>query len=182
MYSWTLITGDTPTTSDARSLRQSLGTFPTGVCLVTTVSEGGKREGMTINSFAAVSLVPPLILWSIRDDTRSADVFISGRHFILSVLAATQEPVARHFARPAPDKFSAWESEFEVGIGGCPRLRGSVATFECTTYSRHQEGDHTILLGQVERHARTEAPPLLLHMGQMGSLWDLARALTPVDS
>ena len=178
MYSWTLITGDTPVTSDARALRQSLGAFPTGVCLVTTVSEDGKREGMTINSFAAVSLVPPLILWSIRDDTRSADAFIGGRHFVLSVLAATQQPLAMHFARPAPDKFVAWEHEFEVGIGGCPRLRESVATFECTTYSRHQEGDHTILLGQVERHNRTQTPPLLLHMGQMGSLWDLAGSKT----
>jgi Flavin reductase like domain len=107
MYSWTLITGDTPVTTDARSFRQSLGTFPTGVCLVTTVSTDGKCEGMTINSFASVSLDPPLILWSIRDDARSADAFIGGRHFILSVLAASQRQIALHFARPARDKFAA---------------------------------------------------------------------------
>ncbi len=53
----------------------------------------------------------------------------------------------------------------------------SVATFECTTYSRYQEGDHTILLGRVEKHRRTETPPLLLHMGQMGSLWELAQSM-----
>ena len=177
MYSWTLITGDTPVTTDARSFRQSLGTFPTGVCLVTTVSPEGKCEGMTINSFASVSLDPPLILWSIRDDARSADAFISGRHFILSVLSASQRPLAHHFARPAPDKFADWRDHFDFdnAIGGCPRLRESVATFECSTYSRHQEGDHTILLGRVEQHTRSEAAPLLLHMGQMGSLWDLAK-------
>src|ERR1700722_14626774 len=112
MYSWTLITGDTPTTSDARSLRQSLGSFPTGVCLVTTVALDGKREGMTINSFASVSLTPPLILWSIRDETRSADSFVSGRCFILSVLAAAQSDLALHFAKPAHDKFAAWEAAF----------------------------------------------------------------------
>ena len=177
MYSWTLITGDTPITRDARAFRQSLGTFPTGVCLVTTASEHGKREGMTINSFASVSLAPPLILRSSRDDTRSADAFIAGRYFILSVLAASQRELAAHFARPAVDKFAAWESEFDDGIGGCPRLRQSVATFECTTYSRHQEGDHTILLGLVESHSRTAAAPLILHMGQMGSLWDLAQSV-----
>lgn len=177
MYSWTLITGDTPVTTDAKSFRQSLGTFPTGVCLVTTVSPDGKCEGMTINSFASVSLDPPLILWSIRDDARSADAFISGRHFILSVLSASQRALAFHFARPAPDKFADWRSEFDFnnGIGGCPRLHGTVATFECTTYSRHQEGDHTILLGRVEHHARTEAEPLLLHLGKMGSLLELAK-------
>jgi flavin reductase (DIM6/NTAB) family NADH-FMN oxidoreductase RutF len=177
MYSWTLITGDTPVTVDARSFRRSLATFPTGVCLVTTVSGEGKREGMTINSFAAVSLDPPLILWSIRDAARSADAFVSARHFVLSVLAATQQPLAMHFARPSTDKFLSFGPQFDVGIGGCPRLRSSVATFECTTYSRHQEGDHTILLGRVESHSRTEDPPLLLHMGSMGSLAELAQTL-----
>jgi flavin reductase (DIM6/NTAB) family NADH-FMN oxidoreductase RutF len=164
MYSWTLITGDVPQTPDARSFRQSLASFPTGVCLVTTISPDGKREGMTINSFASVSLAPPLILWSIRDDARSADAFIGGPHFILSVLA-----------RPAPDKFADWSNDFEEGIGGCPRLRESAATFECTTYSRYQEGDHTILLGRVESHSRTSALPLVLHMGEMGSLSDHAK-------
>jgi flavin reductase (DIM6/NTAB) family NADH-FMN oxidoreductase RutF len=175
MYSWTLITGDVPQTSDARALRQSLATFPTGVCLVTTLSEHGKREGMTINSFASVSLTPPLILWSIRDDARSADAFIGGPHFILSVLSTSQREIAMHFARAAPDKFVDWEHEFETGIGGCPKLRASVATFECTMYSRYQEGDHTILLGRVEHHVKSAALPLVLHMGQMGSLGDLAK-------
>ena len=123
------------------------------------------------------SLDPPLILWSIRDDARSADAFIGGRHFNLSVLAASQRELAMHFARPAADKFAAWENDFEDSLGGCPRLRHSVATFECTTYSRYQEGDHTILLGRVEKHTRTETPPLLLHMGQMGSLWELAQSV-----
>jgi len=176
MYSWALITGDTPVTLDARAFRHSLGAFPTGVCLVTTVTDGGKREGMTINSFASVSLDPPLILWSIRDDARSGEAFITGRHFILSVLAASQRPLATHFSRASPDKFADWEAEFDTGIAGCPRLRNSVATFECSTYSRHQEGDHTILLGRVEAHSRSATPPLLLHLGQMGSLWELAAA------
>jgi flavin reductase (DIM6/NTAB) family NADH-FMN oxidoreductase RutF len=174
MYSWTLITGDVPQTSDARALRQSLGTFPTGVCLVTTVAASGKREGMTINSFAPVSLAPPLILWSIRDDARSAEAFIGGPHFILSVLSAAQRDMALHFARPAADKFAGWEQGFERGLGGCPRLKHSVATFECTTYSRYQEGDHTILLGRVEHHVKSAALPLLLHLGEMGSLVELA--------
>jgi flavin reductase (DIM6/NTAB) family NADH-FMN oxidoreductase RutF len=176
MYSWAMITGDTPTTTDAFSFRQSLGCFPTGVCLVTTVTGSGRREGMTINSFSSVSLDPPLILWSIRNDARSADAFIGSQHFIVSVLAASQRELAQHFARGAPDKFAPLENAFEAGLGGCPRLRHSAATFECATYSRHAEGDHTILLGRVDRHIRTTVPAIILHQGQMGSLWDLAQS------
>jgi flavin reductase (DIM6/NTAB) family NADH-FMN oxidoreductase RutF len=93
------------------------------------------------------------------------------------VLAASQRELALHFARPAPDKFEAWEDSFETASNQCPRLRHSVASFECSVYSRHAEGDHTILLGRVERFSRSDHPPLLFHSGQMGSLWDLAGSL-----
>ena len=178
MFSWALITGDAAETVDARQLRQAFGAFPTGVCLVTTVAADGKREGMTINSFASVSLEPPLVLWSIRDDARSADAFLGARSFNLGVLAASQQDLALHFARPAPDKFDAYAESFEVAPNGCPRLKGAVATFDCSVYSRHAEGDHTIVLGRVERFTRGDAAPLLFHSGQMGSLWDLASTLT----
>ena len=177
MYSWALITGDAAETIDALQLRQALGAFPTGVCLVTTVSVTGKREGMTINSFASVSLAPPLILWSIRDDARSADAFLGTRSFNLSVLASDHRDLALHFAKPAADKFERFTDAFDVAGNGCPRLKDSVATFECSTYSRHQEGDHTILLGRVERFSHNDKLPLLFHGGQMRSLWDLAQML-----
>ena len=177
MYSWALIAGDAAETLDASRFRQALGVFPTGVCLVTTVSDRGKPEGMTINSFASVSLDPPLILWSIRDAARSADVFLAARSFNLSVLACDQQALALHFARPAPDKFERYADRFEVAANRCPRLKDSAATFECSLYTRHQEGDHTILLGRVERFARGDRTPLLFHSGQMGSLWELADTL-----
>jgi flavin reductase (DIM6/NTAB) family NADH-FMN oxidoreductase RutF len=177
VFSWALITGDAAETVDARQFRQALGTFPTGVCLVTTAAADGKCEGMTINSFASVSLDPPLILWSIRDDARSAEAFLAARAFNLSVLAAPQRELALHFARPAPDKFEAFTEAFEIAPNGCPRLKGAVATFDCSVYSRHAEGDHTILLGRVERFSCGVAAPLLFHSGQMGSLWDLANTL-----
>ncbi|CAN5587536.1 hypothetical protein BH09PSE5_BH09PSE5_43150 [soil metagenome] len=179
MYSW--LDGFGPAQQggiDARRFRQSLGGFTTGVCLVSAVSEAGKREGMTINSFASVSLDPPLVLWSIRDDARSVDIFLSARHFVISVLAASQRELAMHFARPTPDKFASCEAQFELGIGGCPRLREAVSTYECTTYSRHKEGDHSILLGKVERFTHSaELPALVYHAGQMGSVPELALAM-----
>ena len=177
MYSWAPISGDAAETLDTRRFRQALGSFPTGVCLVTTVDDSGKREGMTVNSFASVSLTPPLILWSVRDDARSADVFIGTARFVISVLAAAQRDLAMHFAKPAADKFAAWEDAFDVGLGACPRLRHSVATYECTTYSRHNEGDHTILLGRVDAFSQTDAAPLVFHGGQIGSLQELAQSI-----
>lgn len=176
MYSWIPNEGDAPQTLDAQRFRKALGSFPTGVCLVTTVNEDGKREGMTINSFASVSLAPPLILWSIRDDVRSSGAFLTSRTFVLSVLAADQAELAMHFTKPAPDKFHSCEDAFEPGIGACPRLKHSVATYECTVYSRHQEGDHTILLGRVQEFSASDDAPLVFHHGKMGSLKELAAA------
>lgn len=174
MYSWAPMLGDNAQAVDAQRFRKSLGAFPTGVCLVTTVGDDGKREGMTINSFSSVSLAPPLVLWSIRDDARSADVFLTARKFIISVLAANQGEMAMHFARPSADKFLNYESAFDAGLGGCPRLLESAATYECTTYSRYQEGDHTILLGNVQEFSHSEAEPLMFHAGRMGSIKELA--------
>lgn len=177
MYSWTSTAGDAGPALSPAQFRRALGSFPTGVCLVTTVGADGKREGMTINSFASVSLAPPLVLWSIRDDARSADAFVMSRHFIISILSGEQKALAGHFARPSADKFEAYEAQFDAGLGGCPRLAGCVATFECTTYSRYQEGDHTVMVGRVEALSTHDASPLVFHTGQMGSVWDLAAAL-----
>lgn len=182
MYAWCEADPGPPPSSDAeRRLRQSFGGFTTGVCLVTTVGPDGKREGMTINSFSSVSLAPPLVLWSVRDAARSADVFTTANAFSLSILAASQAELALHFARPAPDKFVEHEDAFEISPLGCPRLRFSVATFDCRVYSRHQEGDHTLLIGRVESlQQQADAPPLIFHGGKMGSMWELAALFPPL--
>lgn len=160
--------------ADARALRTAFSTYATGVCLVTTVTQDGKCEGMTINSFASVSLQPALLLWSIRDEARSADAFLASGRFIITVLSAAQHDLAMHFARPAEDKFAKFADAFEAGLGGCPRLRDSIATFECSTYSRHKEGDHTILIGKVERFTSNQAMPLVTYAGKLGAPSDIA--------
>ncbi|MGU7776355.1 flavin reductase family protein [Burkholderia sp. MR1-5-21] len=138
-----------------------MGAFPTGVCLVTTVGPQGKREGMTINSFASLSLSPPLILWSVCTAARSAVSFLSASHFIVNVLSIDQKALAPHFARPARDKFDAFESMFDTGLGGCPRLKASVSTFECRRHTAHEEGDHSVLIGRIERFDSTALLPLV---------------------
>ncbi len=136
MYSWTDITGDEPQTLDAARLRRTLGAYPTGVCLVTTVYDG-KREGMTINSFASVSLSPPLVLWSIRDDARSADAFISAPNFIITMLTDKQQELAMHFAKPAADKFEKYEDQFANGLGNRWRSRNPPPDRQCRKLRMH---------------------------------------------
>ena len=180
MYSW--ISLDTPAglapafTPNARALRAALGRYATGVCLVTTVAPDGKREGMTINSFASVSLNPPLVLWSISNEARSADVFLGVDRFNLSVLGAAHKELALHFARPAPDKFERYAGDIVEGRNGLPRVRGALTAYECSVYSRHVEGDHTVLIGRVEHFEGEEGAPLLFHAGKLGSLADLLPA------
>jgi len=180
MYSW--ISLDTPAalapalTPNARALRGALGRYATGVCLVTTVGAGGKREGMTINSFASVSLNPPLVLWSIGSEARSADVFLGAGRFNLSVLGAAHKELALHFARPAPDKFERFAADIVAGRNGLPRVRGALAAYECSTYSCHAEGDHSVLIGRVEHFEVEDGEPLLFHAGKLGTLADLLPA------
>ena len=176
MYSWISLDSPTHCAPDARALRESLGRFATGVCLVTTLCADGKREGMTINSFASVSLNPPLVLWSIHNDARSAPAFLSASGFNLSILNARQKPLAFHFARSAEDKFGAFEDDFIPGHNGIPRLRAALATYECSVFSRHREGDHTLLIGRVGHFEGEAADPLLFHAGKMGALAELAAA------
>jgi flavin reductase (DIM6/NTAB) family NADH-FMN oxidoreductase RutF len=176
MYSWISLESSAALAPDARALRGVLGRYPTGVCLVATVGPGGKREGMTINSFASVSLNPPLVLWSIGNEARSAEVFLSARRFNLSVLGAAHKELALHFARPAPDKFERYAGHIVEGRNGLPLVRGAPAAYECSLYSCHAEGDHAVLIGRVEHFEGEDAEPLLFHAGKLGTLADLHEA------
>ena len=184
MYSWM----DNPTfpspigegrpalAPDARVLRSLLGRYATGVCLVSMRTPEGKCEGMTINSFASVSLDPPLVLWSIAQHARSAEAFIAATHFNISVLGARHKELALHFAKPSLDKFERYAADFSLAGNGAPRLADAPAVYECVTYSRHREGDHTILIGRVEHFDGQAQEPLLFHGGQLGALGELAQA------
>jgi flavin reductase (DIM6/NTAB) family NADH-FMN oxidoreductase RutF len=151
---------------DPRDFRGALGCFPTGVCLVTTLGPEGKPEGLTINSFSSVSLDPPMILWSLARTAASAPVFRDAEYFAVNVLASGDAELSSHFAKPSPDKFSAFSKRFLEGIQGIPLLQGAAATFECHSRHRYYGGDHIILIGNVERYTWSEASPLLFHRGR----------------
>ena len=93
-------------TFDPRQLRNALGRFATGVTIVTTQTPSGKLEGLTVNSFSALSLDPPLVLWSIRKAAPSLPGFLAASRFAVNVLAADQRKLAADFATPSVDKFA----------------------------------------------------------------------------
>jgi 3-hydroxy-9,10-secoandrosta-1,3,5(10)-triene-9,17-dione monooxygenase reductase component len=155
---------------DKRDFRAALGAFPTGVCLVTALAPDGSRVGMTANSFSSVSLDPPMVLWSLARTAASAPVFRDAEYFAINVLAASDEPLSRHFSRSSADKFSEVAARFTPGIGGVPVLQGAVATFECHSRHRYYGGDHIILIGVVESYRHRDDAPMVFHRGRYSQL------------
>ena len=123
----------------------------------------GKLEGLTANSFSAVSLDPPLVLWSLQKRAPSLESFRDSGFFTVNVLGTHQHDHCRHFATPATDKFAGIEHDH--GVGGCPVLRDSIASFECSTHSVIEGGDHFIFIGRVERAVYREGEPLIFSAG-----------------
>ncbi len=151
---------------DPRDFRNALGTYATGVTIITAVGEDGKPYGITCNSFASVSLNPPLVLWSLVIFSTSMSAFQNASHFAVNVLGASQQALANKFAKSSEDKFSG--VEWTPGLGGAPLLAGSVANFQCRFAGRYYGGDHVIFLGAVEAYAYSHKEPLLFARGGYG--------------
>ena len=150
---------------DSRAFRRALGQFATGVTIVTT-ADGGPPVGLTVNSFASVSLEPPLVLCSIVRTSRSFAAFERAGHLAINVMASDQVELANNFAGPKADKFEgvAWDA----GLGGAPLLAGVAASFECRIDARVEGGDHVILVCEVLHYARHARPLLLYASGRFG--------------
>ncbi len=145
--------------------RAALGTFATGVTIVTARSPDGQRVGLTANSFNSVSLSPPLVLWSLSRNAGSLPVFAQGSHYAINILAAGQRGLAERFASRSADRFAGVACT--EGAGGAPLLDGAAAVFECFNRSRYEEGDHVIFVGEVEACRVTAgATPLIFHGGR----------------
>ncbi|MGO3029100.1 p-hydroxyphenylacetate 3-hydroxylase reductase component [Pseudomonas helleri] len=148
---------------DARAFRRALGNFATGVTVVTAATEGGRKVGVTANSFNSVSLDPPLVLWSLDKRSTSHEVFESASHFAVNILAADQIDLSNNFARPKEDRFA--EIEFEAGEGGAPVFADCSARFHCEKYQQLDGGDHWIMIGKVVAFDDFGRSPLLYHQG-----------------
>ncbi|HCY64712.1 MAG TPA: nitrilotriacetate monooxygenase [Oxalobacteraceae bacterium] len=149
---------------DPRHFRNALAQFATGVTVVTTRADTGVFVGLTATSFNSVSLSPPLVLWSLANSARSLPVFQTCSHYVINVLAAHQTSLADRFARRIENRFEG--IEFELSATGSPILKGAAAWFECRNRSRYPEGDHVILVGEVEHCDVQPQPALVFHGGK----------------
>lgn len=163
----TLPATDTPATTaalpefDERHFRSALSQFATGVTVITTRDENGGFFGMTASSFNSVSLKPPLVLWSLSAQSRGVRFFQANPHYVINVLASDQAHLAERFASRVEARFEG--VGFDLSHTGLPILHGVSAWFECHNRSRHPEGDHLILVGEVERCAYEVKPGLVFH-------------------
>lgn len=155
-----------PSDLDTRVLRDCFGQFVTGVTVVTCAGEDGSPHGATVNSFTAVSLDPPLVLVSLRRQSRAA-AYLSGAPFAVNVLRREQEAIGLHFAG-APDAGAtvAWVRN----EGWAPSLVGSLATVWCAPHQVIDGGDHLIFLGRVTRTTVERGEPLVFHCGRFQRL------------
>jgi 3-hydroxy-9,10-secoandrosta-1,3,5(10)-triene-9,17-dione monooxygenase reductase component len=149
-----------------RQFRNALGSFATGVTIITARSPAGADVGVTANSFNSVSLDPPMILWSLAKTSTSFDAFMAAEHFAVHILAMDQEGLSGRFAKSNTDKFGGLT--VERGRGSVPLLPGCAARFQCRTAYRHEGGDHIILVGEVEEFDHDGHAPLAFHGGRYG--------------
>ena len=162
---------------DARQLRNALGTFATGVTIVTTCDCYGNDFGLTVNSFNSVSLDPPMVLWSLARNSASLPAFYQASHFAVHVLAADQENLSGRFAGKGIDKFAG--VGLRRGQANVPLLDGCAAYFECKTAFRYDGGDHEIFVGEVINFEHCDRPPLVYQAGNYAMLLKKPRAAEP---
>lgn len=144
-------------------LRSALGRFTTGVTIVSCVDAGGQPVGLTANSFQALSLEPPLVLWSLRATSPSLAAFQAAKHFAVNVLGEAQVDLSRRFATRREDKFD--DGVWAPGGNGAPVLAGCTAVFECETLSHQPAGDHVLFIGRVLTISEAPVPPLVFQAG-----------------
>jgi len=147
-----------------KDFRSALGTFATGVTIVTSADQDGAPVGVTASSFNSVSMDPPLVLWSLSKSALSSDIFCSSGHFAIHVLLASQEQLSNSFAKSGADKFA--DVNWQPGALGSPLIDDYAALFQCKTLHQYEGGDHVILVGEVMEFDQKDKAPLLFHGGR----------------
>ena len=132
---------------DRQDLREALGSFATGVAIVTSVDESGMPVGLTVNSFSSVSMHPPLILFCIARDAFSLPTLLRASHFAVNILKAGRADLWRRFATRLADKRSG--VRWVAGTAGIPLLPHCVAWLECSGHDVFEGGEHLIIVGDV---------------------------------
>ncbi len=152
-------------TGTAEEMRRVLGSFATGVTVVTGTALG-QPAGFSCQSFAAVSLDPPLVLFCPATTSTSWPRIATSGRFAVNVLADDQQDISARFGRSGVDKFAGLE--WHPSPWG-PVLDGVLATVQCTIEDVHPAGDHEIVVGRVQQMlSHRECGPLVFFRGSYG--------------
>lgn len=138
--------------------KKAMSQFASGVTIVTT-EHVGSLYGMTVASFASLSLNPPLVLICVGKKMHTHDAIAGSGRFGVSILGQTQQQLSNHFASRLDDKFAG--VDYRLGSTGVPLLNGSICTLECSLFNQLDGGDHTIFAGLVEHSETSEDAPLV---------------------
>lgn len=149
--------------------KEALGNYPTGVTIVTTMKEE-VPFGLTVNSFASVSLDPLLILWSIDHRSSSLEAFTQASKFAVHILAADQIETCKAFATSKGEKFN--QCKWNLSEHSLPIIEGAVSVLQCEVHQKLEAGDHTILIGKVlDIDINVDKrDPILYHRRTFGSI------------
>ncbi|OES46398.1 flavin reductase family protein [Domibacillus iocasae] len=150
--------------------KDAMGNYPTGVTIVTATASNSEPIGLTVNSFASVSLDPLLILWSIDHKVSTIQEFVKGGKFAVHILAGNQQDVCMNFAKKGVDRFSTCEWSFSPEHN-LPIIEGAFAVLQCKIFKTVEAGDHTILIGEVDDiQIDTDKDPMLYHRRHFASI------------
>ena len=154
---------------DAGQFRSALGTFATGVTIVTTMSDSAEPIGITVNSFSSVSLAPPMVLFRLAQTSKSRAAFLSATHAAVHILGDDLEVLSSRFAWSGAPKFDGLTVPLDDHR--CPYLPGCLVRLSCEIAHRYPGGDHDIIVMQVLDIQRdSQRPPLLFHEGKYREL------------
>jgi len=148
--------------------RAVLGRFPSGVTVVTTKAADGSDQGMTVSAFCSVSLEPPLVLICIEKTASVYHALTTAPGFVVNILSAKQEQIARRFSIVDIDRFEG--VGFTRSANGYAMLDDVLGVIECREAGQHDAGDHTIILGEVEATTVENGAPLLYYRGGYAQL------------
>lgn len=154
---------------ESRDFRDALGSFATGICVITANPDGYEPFGMTVNSFASVSLDPALVLWSLQNNSECLPAFEKADGFAVNILTTEQQELSNYYAKKGDHSLE--KESYRLGKTGLPVLRGALTTFECKVWARYPGGDHVILVGEVkEMSTNPNGKPLLFHSGRYAEI------------
>lgn len=157
----------TQSTIDPADFRKVLGSYPTGVCVVTAMGSDGRPAGMVVGSFTSVSLDPPLVGFFPDKKSSSWPLIEATGHFCVNVMGSDQQDVCRAVGARGDQKFVG--VEYTISEHGLPVIADAIAAIECRLYSVTEAGDHWFVMGEVLRLESTrEVDPMLFHRGRYG--------------